>query len=348
MPEEPPIHEEPANGQGGMTPLHIAASAGDLAYVIAEIQTGADVNARDESGWAPLHWLVDMGMVGEGREAVLTALIQAGADVDLRNNAGETPLLRVCMSGNEDLARLLVEAGADLAARDRDGWSPLGLAVRDGYEEIVALLLEHGVSPDELSAGGESMLELARRREWQEVACVLESWGDARQQGTDWLALLANAAEDFDEARFLKRLDAVMMGSGVALGLRSSFPDPMNKALKVLPEAGAVRLDFVADYHRFLDRTSLLFEADRFHHELSIVFRTNFRYEGSAEDWAEIQAEWANRTRHRDRQWTRDHLCSDCPDVDMLQSMNRFVWILRRHGVNGGNDTKKGRRTFTE
>ena len=36
-------------------PIHDAARNGDLAGVQAELDKGADVNAKGENGWTPLH-----------------------------------------------------------------------------------------------------------------------------------------------------------------------------------------------------------------------------------------------------------------------------------------------------
>ena len=56
------------------------------ADVQAELDAGADVMARDEKGYTPLHWATT--------PANIQALLAAGADVMARNKYGYTPLHR--------------------------------------------------------------------------------------------------------------------------------------------------------------------------------------------------------------------------------------------------------------
>ena len=42
-------------------PIHDAAEAGDLAGVLAELDKGVDVNAKDGGGWTPLHYAAGSG-----------------------------------------------------------------------------------------------------------------------------------------------------------------------------------------------------------------------------------------------------------------------------------------------
>ena len=55
-------------------------------HVQAEIDAGADVMARDEDGFTPLHWAAEMGT-----PANIQVLLDAGADGKAKNKNGETP-----------------------------------------------------------------------------------------------------------------------------------------------------------------------------------------------------------------------------------------------------------------
>ena len=82
---------------------------GDPVWVAACIAGGLDVNARDDNGYTPLHWAVDMGCVGDPaeREAVGRALVGAGADVAAVNGAGESVADTAVRSTSEYLLPLV-------------------------------------------------------------------------------------------------------------------------------------------------------------------------------------------------------------------------------------------------
>lgn len=71
----------------GATPLHYAATNGDIGPLKALLAAGADVNARDSEGTTPLH----MAAFSTRQEAV-KMLLQAGADPQLKTNGGRDVL----------------------------------------------------------------------------------------------------------------------------------------------------------------------------------------------------------------------------------------------------------------
>jgi len=68
-------------------PIHDAAKNGDLADVQAELDKGADVNAKDADGWTPLYFAAN-----GGHKEIVELLIAKGASVNAKNVDGETPL----------------------------------------------------------------------------------------------------------------------------------------------------------------------------------------------------------------------------------------------------------------
>lgn len=170
---EKPIYWEPKTGEGGMTELLAAAYGGDLVELLAVVDSGADVNAQDQSGWTALHWAADMGMVNGEREEVLAALIRAGADVNVRDLEGSTPLLVACRSGNGDLVRQLVAAGANLHAANNRGWTPLIEAACYGNPQTVTFLLTSGANKAARTVDGRTALDVARDYGWDEIVHIL-------------------------------------------------------------------------------------------------------------------------------------------------------------------------------
>ncbi len=116
---------------GGLSALHLAAQGGHIALMTALLAAGAEIDARDDRGYTPLHFAICFGP----RELLdpLPDLAAAAADV------GVYRLLT-------DVPRYLLEQGADLSARDdKDSYTPLELA-RAAFEDetdrgdVIALL----------------------------------------------------------------------------------------------------------------------------------------------------------------------------------------------------------------
>jgi ankyrin repeat protein len=86
---------------------------------------GANVNARDDDGNTPLHWIFLTDVEEE--------LVKLGADVNARNKDGETPLFT---NVDRDSIPMLVERGADLFAVNKEGKTAADVAhERDRYRE---------------------------------------------------------------------------------------------------------------------------------------------------------------------------------------------------------------------
>ncbi|MGB5673098.1 MAG: ankyrin repeat domain-containing protein [Gemmatimonadota bacterium] len=131
------IHE---TDDSDRTPLHLAASYGQVPVAAFLLDSGADIDAREEDGETPLHYAAWRSRLDVGQ-----LLIERGADLEIRNNWGRTPLLIVAReTGNVDMADVLIEAGAEVNLRDEGGESPLDLAAWRGFRDLVNLLLDEG------------------------------------------------------------------------------------------------------------------------------------------------------------------------------------------------------------
>ena len=124
-----PLHYATDGSPAGAQYWDPVAQAEVTTYLIA---AGADPNALDKSGVAPIHRAVRT----RSSEAV-SALIENGADPRLMNKSGSTPLhLTVQNTGRSD-------SGSD--------------AAKEGQGRIIALLLEHGASPTDTDANGKTV-----------------------------------------------------------------------------------------------------------------------------------------------------------------------------------------------
>jgi ankyrin repeat protein len=99
---------------GGITPLHYAASKEIAELLIAK---GADLNAKDNNGWTPLH--------------------------------------EAARKGHKEVVELLIAKGADLNAKDFGDTTPLDWAIHSEEIETADLLRKHGgKTGEELKAEG--------------------------------------------------------------------------------------------------------------------------------------------------------------------------------------------------
>ena len=133
-------------------PIHDAAESGDLAGVQAELDKGANVNAKNQNGATPLHraaWF--------GHKEIVELLIAKGADVNAKDDSQSshyvgTPLNCAAWKGHKEIAELLIDNGADVNAKAVDGETPLDVAAKP---EIADLLRKHGgKTGEELKATG--------------------------------------------------------------------------------------------------------------------------------------------------------------------------------------------------
>jgi len=148
-----------AKDDSGWTPLIHAANRGHNEVAALLIAKGADVNAKNEGGVTTLSFAVS-----EGHKEIAELLIAKGADVNTKDDSGWTPLYYAARRGHKEIAELLIAAGADVNAKTEDGYSdtPLHLAAREGHKEIAELLIAKGADVNAKRYDGETPLDLAK------------------------------------------------------------------------------------------------------------------------------------------------------------------------------------------
>lgn len=134
------------------TSLYQAALDGDTGSAAMLLDQGADVNARDEQGRAPLHY--------------------ATTDLCNRPDGWDRPA-RLTVAG------LVLDWGADPNCPKDAGISPLHAAAYHGDAVVVEHLPLHGADINVKDGNGEIATQVARRRGFPEVVSILELWGEA-------------------------------------------------------------------------------------------------------------------------------------------------------------------------
>jgi cytohesin len=121
-----------------ISPLHLAIYLKDVAKARSLIESGADVNRRTPYGTTPLDRAVIAGF-----KDIVELLIAKGANVNAKDNWDWTPL-HSAVYGHKDIVELLIAKGANVNARNGGGRTPLWYAQDEGHTEIVELLRKHG------------------------------------------------------------------------------------------------------------------------------------------------------------------------------------------------------------
>jgi ankyrin repeat protein len=115
---------------------------------------GADINARDAQGYAPVH------TAARNRHPDLIAtLADLGADLNLPDGDGMTPLLHAAMRNHVPTIKMLLKRGADIEKRGPQNSSALALAIAEQKYEAAKALLEAGADIN-TAAGPEGLTPL--------------------------------------------------------------------------------------------------------------------------------------------------------------------------------------------
>lgn len=185
----------------GRTALFWAVIRDNLDHVRLLLSYGADPNAKDVRGFAPVdfvrgpevcelllskgaknninpknhdHSSIHEQAIENGCAEVISLFEKAGFDIDIKDHDNETPLLNAVYAGHTAMAKRLIELGANInnaniSSRD----SALHFAAAFDRPEILKLLLEQGADYSALDCNGRNLAHCAARAGSTELVKVM-------------------------------------------------------------------------------------------------------------------------------------------------------------------------------
>ena len=150
-----------ARGTHDMTALHLAVRQGNHDLIELLAKSGADLNAKDHSGWTPLHWCVfsDFKQTAVASIALLTKL---GAHTEVCDEEGLTPMHWAFSNAHPEMVMALVGAGGNLEAIGPSGRTPfLHALMGNRAPNLEAALWETGANLHAVDFKGQGAIHYA-------------------------------------------------------------------------------------------------------------------------------------------------------------------------------------------
>jgi ankyrin repeat protein len=160
----------------GMTELHFAAYCNDADAVLVQLQSGFQVDVRDDNGWTPLLWSIDMAQAWGDPERVVSILLGAGASPNAVDRSGFSVLMMACARNNGTILADLLKAGADIHLRNTSS-TPLHEAAGGNFSEGIRTLLLLGADPSQKNSRGLIPEEVAEECGFEKSVAVFRAAG---------------------------------------------------------------------------------------------------------------------------------------------------------------------------
>ncbi len=156
--------------------LIMAAKEGRLGKIKRLLDSGAEVNARDEKGRTPLMLINTLtGKLEKHASEICELLLEKGADVNAKDRYGMTELIWASVYGHTYNCVLLLEGGADVNAKSDSGMTSLMWAARNGHTGTCEFLLKKGAYISPMDMNGMTALDWAKKNGHEGTAALLGS-----------------------------------------------------------------------------------------------------------------------------------------------------------------------------
>lgn len=143
----------------GWTPLHIAASIGNLEIIelLVKREPAPDLNLATNNGQTVIHLSVSKNFF-----ETTNYFLKNGASARLKDKKGQTPLFRAAAAGSLRLINLLAKDGkAQLNVKDSFGWTALHHALAEGNGDAAIELVKLGADPNIRSSEDETAIQVS-------------------------------------------------------------------------------------------------------------------------------------------------------------------------------------------
>ncbi|TGL97479.1 hypothetical protein EHQ76_15205 [Leptospira barantonii] len=164
----------------GRTPLYYSILHEKLKVAKLLIQSGADVNIRDENGNPPLIFAIRCELFEFSK-----LLIEQGADPNLKDEKDEKTPLMFLLGGtflkkNLDLAESILQKGADIDATSNSGSTALHFATFHNDLQAVRFLLERGAKTNLKNQFGKTPFDIAIENDHVQIVLLLKEFSESK------------------------------------------------------------------------------------------------------------------------------------------------------------------------
>ena len=159
----------------GDTALHMAAAGFKFQLAQLLIDRGARCAARNRRGAEPLHYASDSNTWNPAAQvATIECLIRAGANPNATDKSGVAPIHRAVRTRSAAAVQALLSGGAKIDLTNKNGSTPLHLAVQntgrsgsgspeaiEQQRQIILILLQQGAPIKSRDASGKTVAQVA-------------------------------------------------------------------------------------------------------------------------------------------------------------------------------------------